>query len=42
MNAEDIIAEATAVLFRRVLAIGGTAGFLVGVAVGFGSRAVLS
>ncbi len=42
MKAEDIIAEATAVLFRRVLAIGGTAGFLLGVAVGLASRAVLS
>ena len=42
MSAEEIIAEATAVLFRRVLVICGTAGFLLGVAVGFGSRAVLS
>ena len=42
MRAEEIISEATAVLFRRVLAIGGTAGFLLGLAVGIGARAVLS
>lgn len=42
MRTEEIIAEATGALFWRVLAIGGTAGFLLGVAVGLGSRAVLS
>lgn len=42
MRTEEIIAEATTVLFRRVLAIGGAAGFVLGVVAAIGSRAVLS
>ncbi len=42
MKTEEIIAEATGALFRRVLAIGAAAGFVLGVFATLGSRAVLS
>lgn len=42
MKTEEMIAEATGALFRRVLAIGSTAGFVLGVVAGLGCRAVLS
>lgn len=42
MTTEEIIAEANAALFWRVLAVGSTAGFVLGVVAGLDCRAVLS
>lgn len=42
MKTEEMIAEATGALFRRVLVIGTAAGFVLGVVAALGSRAVLS